>query len=106
MCFLVHSSGSTEERSGAPLPFSLTKIMRCLQNTQSDPDHFRMDDHKLNRFTRAMNASSSVHLVHHNDLTFVTVNSMAFEGDDCRMCRRAETALKKISRRLNCARVR
>ena len=38
-------------------------------------------------------------------VVFVLLNSMAMEGDGCGMCRETELALRKVSQRLQCAKV-
>ena len=66
---------------------------------------FRINQHKLTRFVKAVNSSDSVTLRHHSGVSFVTVNSMAFEGDDCHMCSKARKDLKLISQKLQCSKV-
>lgn len=66
---------------------------------------YRIDEHKLKRFTRALNSSPSVQLIQRRGISFVTVNSMAFEGDDCFMCYRAVADMNEIQRRLSCSKV-
>ena len=66
----------------------------------------RIGRHKLERFVSAVNASESIEMIRENGVTFVTVNSMALEGDDCTMCTQARRDLSVISQRLNCAKVK
>lgn len=55
-----------------------------------------MDDIKLNRFYQTFNLSSS-DVLRLNGITFVTVNSMALEGDGCNICKEAEGRIKRIA---------
>lgn len=66
----------------------------------------RINRHKLDRFVKAVNSSDSVELFHHKGVNFVTVNSMAMEGDGCDMCAEAERQLAVVSQRLRCSQVR
>lgn len=70
--------------------------------------HYAMHPHLINRFNRAFN-SSGVQLIREKKKTsdgrvhvvnFVTVNSMAMEGDGCSLCNEAEFNIKEIERKL------
>ncbi|XP_067938330.1 metallophosphoesterase 1-like [Watersipora subatra] len=65
--------------------------------------HYMISPHRRERFVNAVNSSDSVRLLRHKDIIFVTVNSMAFEGDDCNMCSQARRDLSLISTELTCA---
>ena len=67
--------------------------------------YYRISPYKLDRFVKAVDASDSIAMIREGDVTFITVNSMAFEGDHCNMCAQARHDLNTISERLNCAKV-
>ena len=64
----------------------------------------RINELKLRRFSRGL-SSPSVRMLRFKEITFVLVNSMAFEGDGCDMCHDAQLKLSRISHTLNCAQV-
>lgn len=64
--------------------------------------HYAAHPYLTERFYREMN-SSGVQLISVNDAHFVTINSIAMEGDGCMLCERAERELIKISYQLECA---
>lgn len=55
-----------------------------------------MDDIKLQRFYKTFN-STSADIITLANITFVTVNSMAMEGDDCHICKKAEKKISSIA---------
>ncbi|XP_013421893.1 metallophosphoesterase 1-like [Lingula anatina] len=61
-----------------------------------------MTGHKINRFKKAFK-TPSVRMMDIQGNLFVLANSMAFEGDGCDICQRAERQLQEISVRLKCA---
>lgn len=70
--------------------------------------HYAMHPHLINRFNRAFN-SSGVRLIRETKTTlkgvrrvinFVTINSMALEGDGCNLCNEAEFDIRSIERKL------
>ena len=63
-----------------------------------------MDAHKRRRFASAFD-TPSVNMVRVKDNIFVMLNSIAFEGDYCDMCREAEKQLADITEELSCAQV-
>ncbi|GAB6021060.1 hypothetical protein CHUAL_003694 [Chamberlinius hualienensis] len=64
--------------------------------------HYSIRPMLYERFKTAFN-SSSVELVEMKGNTFVLINSMAMEGDNCFLCKQAEDKLKILSRDLQCA---
>lgn len=64
--------------------------------------HYMIDDHKRTRFTQHLSAPL-VRMVDVKGNIFILLNSMAFEGDRCSMCREAEEQLQEIHRTLLCA---
>lgn len=64
--------------------------------------HYAAHPYITERFYREMN-STGVQLISVNDVHFITINSIAMEGDGCTLCERAERELIKISYRLDCA---
>lgn len=64
--------------------------------------HYRMTPRNLLRFRRVTKSSKSVGLVVIRGVPFVTVNSMAFEGDNCQLCTEAQKQLLNVSARLEC----
>lgn len=55
-----------------------------------------MDDIKLKRFYQSFNLSSS-DIFRLGGIPFVTVNSMAMEGDGCHICKEAEKRITSIA---------
>ncbi|XP_053322172.1 metallophosphoesterase 1 [Spea bombifrons] len=66
--------------------------------------HYEMTIHKLNRFERAFNLTSG-EVLSRKGVNFVLVNSVALEGDNCVICRAAESQIFEVSRKLNCSRM-
>jgi len=64
--------------------------------------HYVADEKKLRRFNNAFDAPS-VHMLHVKENAFVLLNSVAFEGDRCSMCREAEKQLSEVLHSLDCA---
>lgn len=64
--------------------------------------HSTIEDDKLKRFFRTYSVESAK-MVRIKDNIFVSLNSMAFEGDRCDMCREAEQSLNVIASALDCA---
>lgn len=60
---------------------------------------FRMDDVKLKRFYNTFNLSST-DILKLGGITFITVNSMALEGDGCNICQEAEEKIISIACKL------
>ena len=65
---------------------------------------YRVDESKKRRFSSAFDAPS-VNMVHSKGNIFLLLNSMAFEGDHCDMCREAEQQLMEAAQQLRCAQV-
>nr|CUU98261.1 hypothetical transcript [Hymenolepis microstoma] len=79
--------------------------------------HHRLHPYTSSRFNRVFRLPTdqnyskddveirgSVKLWSYKGLLFVFLNSMAFEGDSCRFCRRAEDELQLLTKRLQCLR--
>lgn len=64
--------------------------------------HYAAHPYLTERFYREMN-TSGVQLLSVNDVHFVTINSVAMEGDGCMLCERAERELIRISYQMECA---
>uniref|UniRef100_A0ACB8FCN8 Metallophosphoesterase 1 n=1 Tax=Sphaerodactylus townsendi TaxID=933632 RepID=A0ACB8FCN8_9SAUR len=64
--------------------------------------HYEMTAFKLKRFSQVFNFTSEK-LVTRKGINFVLVNSVAMEGDGCKICRTAEAKLVELSHRLNCS---
>jgi len=64
----------------------------------------RIEDDKLKRFYRTYSVESAK-MVRLKDNIFVSLNSMAFEGDRCDMCQEAMQSLNIIAGTLDCAKV-
>jgi len=64
--------------------------------------HYEVTDSHLTRFEQSFQAPH-VRLVTIDDdnINFVLINSMAFEGDQCRLCQRAENELNDVVKELN-----
>lgn len=65
--------------------------------------HYSVNPYLVSRFQRSFDVGP-VKLVQIAGVTFVIINSMAMEGDDCFLCRPAKNKIKVISRQLRCAR--
>ena len=63
-----------------------------------------MSDRKHERFVKAFDAPS-VKLLQIQGIIFVMINSMAMEGDGCRICSEAMNKLRDIKWKLKCAKV-
>ena len=59
--------------------------------------HFEITDKNLKRFEQSFQ-TPHVYLLSNEDedIHFVLINSMAFEGDQCRLCERAENELNEV----------
>ncbi|ESN91680.1 hypothetical protein HELRODRAFT_189769 [Helobdella robusta] len=66
--------------------------------------HYAIDDHKRMRFSKHL-SSPLVQLLIINGNAFVLLNSMAFEGDRCSMCTKAENELNDIIKKFKCAQI-
>lgn len=64
--------------------------------------HYMISDFNRKRFSKAF-STSPVQMVHVEGATFVLLNSMAMEGDGCKLCSEAVNALEDISWELKCA---
>nr|XP_053641090.1 metallophosphoesterase 1-like isoform X1 [Cherax quadricarinatus] len=64
--------------------------------------HYSLSPYFVNRFQRAFD-SGPVKLQQIEGVTFVIINSMALEGDDCFLCKPALDKIKSISKQLSCA---
>lgn len=64
--------------------------------------HYSLNPYLVNRFQKAFD-TGPVKLLQIQGVTFVIINSMAMEGDDCFLCKPALTKLKIVSRQLKCA---
>ncbi len=64
--------------------------------------HYDVTDGHLKRFERSFQ-TPDVRLVtiEEDNIHFILINSMAFEGDQCRLCERAENQLNDIINKLN-----
>uniref|UniRef100_A0A336LLC1 Metallophosphoesterase 1 homolog n=1 Tax=Culicoides sonorensis TaxID=179676 RepID=A0A336LLC1_CULSO len=65
--------------------------------------HYAAHPYLTERFYRTMN-SSGVQLFTFKNVHFITINSIAMEGDGCQLCEGAERELIRISYQLECAR--
>jgi len=64
--------------------------------------HFAVSDGRLERFELSFQAPHVRLLtLKHYHIHFILINSMAFEGDQCRLCARAEQELNDIENELN-----
>ena len=64
----------------------------------------RVDDKKHRRFSQHFGAPS-VRMLSIRGNVFVLLNSIAFEGDRCTMCKEAESQLQDITLKLDCSKV-
>jgi len=64
--------------------------------------HYDVSDGRLKRFESSFQAPHvRLITVDDNDIHFILINSMAFEGDQCRLCARAENELNEVIKDLN-----
>ena len=64
--------------------------------------HYGVSDGRLQRFEKSFQAPHVRLITADEDLIrFVLINSVAFEGDDCRLCARAEQELNQVLNELN-----
>jgi hypothetical protein len=63
--------------------------------------HYATHPYLVGRFEKSFN-TSGVQLITEKDVHFVTINSIAMEGDKCHLCLDAEHEMKYFSRVLNC----
>lgn len=66
--------------------------------------HYNTNPTLVNRFDKFFN-SSGVDLISRRGVHFVSIDSMAMEGDGCFLCDKAERLLRKISERFKCSKV-
>lgn len=64
--------------------------------------HYMMNEHKHRRFEKAF-SSPSVQLFQIQGNIFVMINSMAMEGDGCKLCAATVTSLEEVSWQLKCS---
>jgi hypothetical protein len=63
--------------------------------------HYEVTDGHLKRFEKSFQ-TPYVHLITIDDhIHFILINSMAFEGDQCRLCERAENELNEVVNKLS-----
>ncbi|CAF2034501.1 unnamed protein product [Rotaria magnacalcarata] len=64
--------------------------------------HYDVSDGRLERFEKSFQAPHvRLITIDDDDINFILVNSMAFEGDQCRLCARAEKELNEIVNELH-----
>ncbi|XP_064640414.1 metallophosphoesterase 1-like isoform X2 [Lineus longissimus] len=83
-------------------PHSTDTEMQVLVGNHDVGFHYMMSDHKLKRFEDSFKADM-VRMVNLDGSLFILVNSMALEGDGCKLCMTARIKLKKIARQLQCS---
>ncbi|XP_071520810.1 metallophosphoesterase 1 isoform X2 [Panulirus ornatus] len=64
--------------------------------------HYSISPYLVNRFQRAFDVGP-VDLMQIEGVTFIIINSMALEGDNCFLCQPALNKIKIISKQLSCA---
>ena len=81
---------------------SLNTRLYVLAGNRDIGFHYEVTDGHLKRFKQSFQAPD-VRLVTMKEdrIHFILINSMAFEGDQCRLCERAEKELNEIIRQLN-----
>ena len=64
--------------------------------------HYDVSDGRLKRFEQSFQAPHvRLITIEDDNIHFILINSMAFEGDQCRLCSRAEKELKDVANELN-----
>ncbi|KAI1731131.1 calcineurin-like phosphoesterase domain-containing protein [Ditylenchus destructor] len=66
--------------------------------------HHEIYPMRLNRFSRSFGVPPAVQQIELNGNIIILLNSMAMEGDGCRLCGEAEREIERIGRLLNCTR--
>ncbi|VUZ42534.1 unnamed protein product [Hymenolepis diminuta] len=105
---IVRSIFNTDQKS---------TVFKVLPGNHDVGFHHRLHPYTSGRFNRVfrlpadqkytkddVEVGGSVKLWSYKGLLFVFLNSMAFEGDSCRFCRRAEDDLQLLTKRLQCLR--
>ncbi len=77
--------------------------VRVVAGNHDEGFHYAVSPYLHSRFERAFGAPS-VDLFSSKGVTFVTVNSMAMEGDKCFLCQDGRRKLREVSARLECLR--
>lgn len=83
-------------------PHSTDTAMQVLVGNHDVGFHYMMSGHKLKRFEDSFKADM-VRMVNLDGSLFILVNSMALEGDGCKLCMTARIKLKKMARKLQCS---
>lgn len=63
--------------------------------------HYDVSDGRLKRFEQSFQAPHVRLITIDDNLNFILINSMAFEGDQCRLCARADKELNDVINELN-----
>uniref|UniRef100_A0AC34QRK5 Calcineurin-like phosphoesterase domain-containing protein n=1 Tax=Panagrolaimus sp. JU765 TaxID=591449 RepID=A0AC34QRK5_9BILA len=66
--------------------------------------HYALMPQSLERFSARFGVKKSVDYVNIGGNHFVLINSMAMEGDGCRLCHTAEMEVKQLKKRFDCSR--
>lgn len=66
--------------------------------------HYRAHPHFVYRFEDAFPKTSGVNLISRKGVHFVTVNSVAMEGDECDLCVTAHNELIELAEKFECSR--
>jgi hypothetical protein len=65
--------------------------------------HYAINPHYLDRFSRRFNVDPTVTYVNIGGNHFIIVNSMAMEKDGCKLCHKAEEAIKVLKEKFDCS---
>lgn len=65
--------------------------------------HYATHPYLISRFEKSFN-TTGVQLITEKDIHFVTINSIAMEGDGCHLCQDAQRQLRSVSKNLECFR--
>jgi hypothetical protein len=102
-----HEWNKTVERFHSIFSIPFPTRLYVLAGNHDIGFHYEVTDGHLKRFEKSFQAPH-VHLVTIDDdhIHFILINSMAFEGDQCRLCERAENELNQVVNEINRARIR
>jgi predicted MPP superfamily phosphohydrolase len=97
-----HEWNKTIQRFHSLFSISFDTHLYVLAGNRDIGFHYEVTDSHLKRFEQTFQAPH-VRLITIDDdnIHFILINSMAFEGDQCRLCERAENELNEVINKLN-----
>jgi hypothetical protein len=97
-----HEWNKTVQRFHSLFSISYNTRLYVLAGNRDIGFHYQVTDAHLKRFEQSFNAPHVRLLTIDDDnIHFILINSIAFEGDQCRLCERAENELNQAINELN-----